>query len=420
MSNKDSKFCINCGKSIPASAEFCPFCGAKQENITTEKVANPINESTPNMLNSFKLAFQNAFSINNIMSRANFWWNYLTIFIINILLSSIMMLTNLKYPAIIFANENSYISSYSRLLGQFIFCLPLTILMIMGFTAMIRRLHDTNRSAHYLWLLLIPIVGVIVIIVFLAQKSNVEGQRFVKSSKTKPWYKKWISWLIIVIVSLVSLISFNSYANDYVNTHYFTNIASDSNSDDDTDESDYDSSSASTEDTNETSSTTNDDDDSIMVGDDKIDIDDQEEYTSDFTDSTWANSTFGVEDITVYKTKEEYTDGSGSDQTTFNGIIRVHMSVTAGQDINAFMTQSTLNTSDGQQIDADLSDSDNFDGELNSGTDADGYVYFLVPKMDSADGLTSIRLKWDAYYDTDDYDDDNSDKTFDTTINLTE
>ena len=63
-------------------------------------------------------------------------------------------------------------------------------------------------------------------------------------------------------------------------------------------------------------------------------------------------------------------------------------------------------------------DSDDFDGDLNSGTDSDGNVYFVLSKLSSVKDITSIRLKWDASYDTDDYDDDNAYKTFDTTLNL--
>ncbi|MEE2219449.1 DUF4352 domain-containing protein, partial [Klebsiella pneumoniae] len=144
---------------------------------------------------------------------------------------------------------------------------------------------------------------------------------------------------------------------------------------------------------------------------------DQKAYSTSFTDSSWAKSTFKIDKVTVYKTDGTYTSGSGNDKKDFNGVVKVHMSIHAGQDISAYPTQAKLSTNDGQQVEADM-DSDDFDGDLNSGTDSDGNVYFVLSKLSSVKDITSIRLKWDASYDTDDYDDDNAYKTFDTTLNL--
>lgn len=41
-----------------------------------------------------------------------------------------------------------------------------------------RRLHDTNRSGWWQLILLIPIIGLIVLIVWLAGKSKDEGNRY--------------------------------------------------------------------------------------------------------------------------------------------------------------------------------------------------------------------------------------------------
>lgn len=41
-----------------------------------------------------------------------------------------------------------------------------------------RRLHDTNRSGAWYLLLLIPFVGAIILIIWLASKEKLEGQRF--------------------------------------------------------------------------------------------------------------------------------------------------------------------------------------------------------------------------------------------------
>ena len=43
---------------------------------------------------------------------------------------------------------------------------------------MSRRLHDTNRSAWWLLLTIVPVVGVITLIVFLCQRSEPGNRQF--------------------------------------------------------------------------------------------------------------------------------------------------------------------------------------------------------------------------------------------------
>lgn len=50
--------------------------------------------------------------------------------------------------------------------------------LIPGIAVGVRRLHDTNRSGWWLLIGLIPVVGWIVIIVFLAQKGDAGSNRF--------------------------------------------------------------------------------------------------------------------------------------------------------------------------------------------------------------------------------------------------
>ncbi len=47
--------------------------------------------------------------------------------------------------------------------------------LLPAIAAATRRLHDTNRSGWWQLLVLVPIVGWIIIIVFLAQESRPEG-----------------------------------------------------------------------------------------------------------------------------------------------------------------------------------------------------------------------------------------------------
>lgn len=228
-----------------------------------------------------------------------------------------------------------------------------------------------------------------------------------KKSRKAPTVFSLVS-LIVLIASLAGGVAVSNKINKTLsNTSTSTKAKSAKNTDSDessTDDDYSDESSSKTDNKNE-----------IELNDDKIDIKDSKEYSTTYSDSSWAGTTVKIDKVTVYKTDGEYSDG---DDGKFSGIAKVHFDIKAGRDISMYATQATLNTNDGQQVDADLTDSDDFDGDLNSGAHSDGNVYFLLPKLDSVSSLKTLRLKFTSDYDTDDYDDDNSNHSYDVTVNL--
>ncbi len=52
------------------------------------------------------------------------------------------------------------------------------ILIVPSLAVSFRRLHDTNRSAWWILIYLIPVVGFIILIVFWASAPKPEGQRY--------------------------------------------------------------------------------------------------------------------------------------------------------------------------------------------------------------------------------------------------
>jgi len=415
MTDKPNMYCIHCGKEIPANVQFCPYCGTDQSGVQSDNDAptsaavttagqhpQPDQPQKMNMLTALKQGLTEMFTIGKRTSRAGFWWLYLDIFIIGLILNLILS-PLLKQLA--FSGDSVW------LLLLFLLSIPYAVTTVTLFTAEIRRLHDTNRSGHFLWLLLIPLVGPIIVIVFLAQKAKPAGQRFDKATQPKAWVKQWWTWVILVLIAVATTAMFNLSAR-YMDPSVWEQSATSQTQNDgnakaeDTDTTDDD------DDTDDEGS-----DDTIDLGDSSIDIADKKAYTTTFSE-TWSESTFAIDKVTVYKTDGDYTQGSGHDKTSFNGVVKVHMNIDAGRDINAYPSQATLSTNDGQQVDSDLADSDDFDGELDSGTQSDGNVYFLLPTLDDVSDLSSIRLKWSADYDTDDYDDDNAYKDFDVTVQL--
>ena len=51
-------------------------------------------------------------------------------------------------------------------------------MLIPSISVGVRRLHDTDRSGWWLLILLVPLIGTIVLIVFCAQDSQASGNRF--------------------------------------------------------------------------------------------------------------------------------------------------------------------------------------------------------------------------------------------------
>ena len=95
----------------------------------------------------------NYFSFNGRASRSEYWWWILAQFIMVIPLSFL--------DGMVFGWEYSDPTWFSN-----IFILAM---ILPNISVLVRRLHDTGRSGWWYWILLVPCVGFIVLIVFLAQ-----------------------------------------------------------------------------------------------------------------------------------------------------------------------------------------------------------------------------------------------------------
>ncbi|MEE6716048.1 hypothetical protein [Schleiferilactobacillus harbinensis] len=154
----------------------------------------------------------------------------------------------------------------------------------------------------------------------------------------------------------------------------------------------------------------------IPIDNEDAEVVSEANFNPNFTDSAWAGTGVKIDRIRIAKIKP-FKD-TEEKNTVYNGIVLVHFSVTAQRDINFYPTQGTLVTSDGQQVEANMYSSDSFDGEIAKGATKSGNVLFALTKLDNPKDLKTLRLKWDANYDTDNYDDDNSSHTYDVTVNL--
>lgn len=180
------KFCIKCGNVINNDAQFCPICGQAQgNNMSNAQQSTMVNQQPYNnagyagvnvpaqkkvfFSESVCTFFTKMFSVEGTASRAEFWYGALMYLILSVsivvytILSTIKIMTRLE-----FYNGAPYIILFYDIFMGLLVALSVIALISAG----ARRLHDTGKSAHYLWMYLIPLVGYIITIVFLCGPSQ--------------------------------------------------------------------------------------------------------------------------------------------------------------------------------------------------------------------------------------------------------
>ena len=63
------------------------------------------------------------------------------------------------------------------------------VVLLPGLGVSVRRLHDTDHSGWWLLILLVPLVGVIVLLIFLVRDSQPGSNRFGPNPKRSGVYK---------------------------------------------------------------------------------------------------------------------------------------------------------------------------------------------------------------------------------------
>ncbi|MHC9536838.1 CD20-like domain-containing protein [Dellaglioa sp. BT-FLS60] len=222
-----------------------------------------------------------------------------------------------------------------------------------------------------------------------------------KSKKTLALIGTVLSIIAIAIV----LMAQSSYSDSAENTDTNNDTASKSVAGHTTTDSEKD------------QSKTNSKEKSITVAYTDYKFNDSKNYAVNFTDNSWAGTKVKIDKVTVYKLVKSYSYESANDGT-FNaaGFVQLHFSVTPSKDISFYPTQGTAIFSNGEQHEADSDE--NWDGDIANKVTKDGTVTIPVKSLKKVTSLTSIRFKFDADYDTDNYDDEDAYHTYDLTLNL--
>ena len=102
-------------------------------------------------------------------SRSEFWWWFLVSVVINIAFSSVAGALQGSTPGHL---SGGYVA-VSIISGIWSLAILVPSLAVAW-----RRLHDTNRAGGWYFIGLIPVIGTILVIVWLASASKADGQRF--------------------------------------------------------------------------------------------------------------------------------------------------------------------------------------------------------------------------------------------------
>lgn len=104
------------------------------------------------MINAYKSAIlENYANFSGRLSVPGYWWFFLANFIIGVVLQILLAISGVFLI---------FLAAYGL------------ATLIPSIAAGIRRLHDTGKSGWFLLIALIPFVGTIVLIVFLASKGD--------------------------------------------------------------------------------------------------------------------------------------------------------------------------------------------------------------------------------------------------------
>lgn len=117
------------------------------------------------MLNSYISTFKKYNQFSGRSGRSEFWTFVLFQFLINIAITILGYIFTL-------------ISEYLGYLTSFLYFVFFAATLLPYIAVLVRRLHDTGRSGWWYWISLVPLVGPIVLIVFLASPSQEADNQF--------------------------------------------------------------------------------------------------------------------------------------------------------------------------------------------------------------------------------------------------
>lgn len=127
-----------------------------------------------NFVDAVKSVYRNYVNFNGRSVRSEYWWYVLFSIIMSIVIMLIEIPLGLGQGAA-GAIDGGYSASMS---GGPLSTIWSLANLIPSIAVGVRRLHDTNRSGWWLLIALVPLVGAILLIVWMATKGTAGANRF--------------------------------------------------------------------------------------------------------------------------------------------------------------------------------------------------------------------------------------------------
>ena len=177
-------YCGRCGKQIADNQNYCPYCGSSTSNANNSSsdfnlssyVNNPsysyANEPVKNynLFSAYKEMFKKYAKFDGRSRRSEYWYAGLANFII-MMVAYIILFVPMITDLVNYGEPTETTAAIMAVSGL--------VLMIYAFAVMIpclalgvRRLHDIGKSGWFMLISLIPYVGSIILIVFMATDSQ--------------------------------------------------------------------------------------------------------------------------------------------------------------------------------------------------------------------------------------------------------
>lgn len=151
--NNDMVHCRACGGVLHISAPLCPHCGAPQDR---RAFGDGIKRT---LGSSIEICFRKYVTFSGRAPRAEFWW--FTLF---------QTLVQWAAAAAAFGSDAPGASAVETLVSLVLICPAISVA--------VRRLHDLDRSGWWFWIVLIPIVGWIILLVWDCTRGTPGPNRF--------------------------------------------------------------------------------------------------------------------------------------------------------------------------------------------------------------------------------------------------
>ncbi|MFQ5437790.1 MAG: DUF805 domain-containing protein [Paracoccaceae bacterium] len=128
---------------------------------------------------SIKTCFSKYVTFSGRALRSEYWWFVLFFFIGNLVMTVL--------DSTLFGTVTTTAGGFSASTDTPIFSVIFGLALILpSLSVLVRRLHDVGKSGWWYWIILVPIVGFILLIVWLASEGSKESNQYGPAPGNEP------------------------------------------------------------------------------------------------------------------------------------------------------------------------------------------------------------------------------------------